>query len=63
MINLADGWVQYDNQIGTFRGQKNGLVYGSFTGEFTEAEHLLDAMDVILDDQELNDLKNEKVGE
>ncbi len=60
-IKIEGGWVQYDNQIGTFRGEKDGAIYGAFTGEFVEAEHLLDAMDVTLTEQELDDLKNEKV--
>jgi hypothetical protein len=60
MINIKNGWLQYDNQIGTFRGERNGVVYGAFTGEFSTAEDLLIAMDVTLTEQELIDLKAEK---
>lgn len=60
MIKIENGWMQYDHQIGTFRGEKSGTVYGLYTGEIETAQALVDAMGVTLTEQELADLKAEK---
>lgn len=62
-IQIENGWVQYDNQIGTFRGERNGVIYGEYTGEFSTAINLIVAMNVSIKEKELEDLQNEKVGE
>lgn len=62
-IEIENGWLQYDNQIGTFRGMKDGVLYGTFTNEITTAQALADAMGVILSAQELSELQAEKVEE
>jgi len=59
-LEILNGWMQYDNQIGTFRGEKDGVIYGTYTNEITTAQALADAMGVELTEQELADLQAEK---
>ena len=62
MVRLDDTtWLQWDWQIGTFRGEKDGVIYGEFTGEHSTAESLVAAMGVTLTDEQLADLKAERV--
>lgn len=60
MIKRDDFWVQYDGQIGTFRGERNGVIYGSYTNEFQEASQILALMHVTLTQEEMADLNAEK---
>lgn len=60
MIKRDDFWVQYDEQIGTFRGERNGVIYGSYTNEFQEASQILALMHVTLTQEEMADLNAEK---
>lgn len=61
MVKLDDTtWLQWDWQIGTFRGEKDGIVYGLFTDEHPTAESLIAAMGVALTDEQLADLQAEK---
>jgi hypothetical protein len=60
-IQIENGWLQYDYQLGTFRGEHNGLIYGNYSNEHETAFSLVDAMDVELTEQELADLQSEKV--
>ena len=59
-IQIENGWLQYDNQIGTFRGERNGVIYGTYTNEFETAEELVSAIDVTLSQNEISDLEHEK---
>jgi len=36
-------YAQWDYQLGTFRAEVGGVVYGTYTGEFTTAAALLAA--------------------
>jgi hypothetical protein len=39
-IQLENGWAQWDWQIGTFRADINGEIYGKFTGDIMTAAEL-----------------------
>lgn len=59
-IEIKNGWMQYDNQVGTFRGVCDGVVYGTYTDEIITAQALADAMGVSLTETQLADLEAEK---
>lgn len=40
---MAVDYAQWDYQLGTFRAEVDGVVYGRFTGEFLHASDLLAA--------------------
>jgi hypothetical protein len=60
-LETPNGWMQYDNQIGTFRGMKNGVIYGTYTNEITTAQQLSDEMDAMLTIEQIAELQAEKV--
>jgi hypothetical protein len=61
VVRLNDTtWLQWDWQIGTFRGEKDGVIYGEYTGEHITAESLIHEMGVTLTEEQLADLKAEK---
>lgn len=59
-IQIENGWLQYDNQIGTFRGEVSGVTYGNYTNEFSTAESLLEAIGITLNISDLENLAAEK---
>lgn len=62
MIRLNDStWLQWDWQIGTFRGEKDGVIFGAYTDEHQTAESLVEAMGVELSVEQMADLKAERV--
>lgn len=40
MILFDGGWAQWDYQIGTFRAEFDGVIYGVYTGEYPTAAAL-----------------------
>lgn len=64
MIHFTNGaWAQYDPQIGTFRGAKDGIVYGNFTGEYATAGDLLSAMGQAATTEQAEELQAEYVAD
>jgi hypothetical protein len=60
MIKLTNGWVQWDNQIGTFRAELEGVLYGVFTGDIETVSDLKDRTGIELTIEQENDLLAEK---
>lgn len=60
MITFSGGWAQWDYQIKTFRGEKNGVLHGKYSGEFVTAQEIADDMALTLSETELTELNNEK---
>jgi len=63
MIEIKNGWAQWDAQIGTFRAEIDGVVYGTFTGSMPTASDLSDALPSPLTSKQIIALSEEKVGE
>jgi hypothetical protein len=40
MMKLTNGWYQYDDQIGTYRAEVNGVIYGLFTNDIQTIDEL-----------------------
>jgi hypothetical protein len=59
-IKLENGWVQWDGQIGTYRAEINGTIYGTHTGHLTTVEELQAAIPVELTEAEQLELIAEK---
>ena len=63
MIKLNENdWIQWDNQIKTFRAQINGIIYGKYSYEFSTVEEINSFASLDLNEeqvQELNDFKNQ----
>jgi hypothetical protein len=63
MIEIPGGWAQYDYQIGTYRAEVNGVIYGTYTNEIATIEHLqilLAGFGVELSAQDVSDLIAQK---
>jgi hypothetical protein len=63
MIGVPGGWAQWDQMIGTYRAEVNGVLIGTFTGEFLlldTFESALTELGVTLVDQDREDLAHEK---
>lgn len=63
MIEIPGGWAQWDQQIGTYRAEVNGIVYGTYTGEIETLEAfqiLLAGLGITLSEQDIADLTAQK---
>lgn len=60
MIRHNDFWIQYDYQIRTFRGEKDGVVHGVYEDEFTDIDSICSVMGVSVSDEEKVELSFEK---
>ena len=64
MIPISGGWAQWDYQLGTFRADIFGRVYGSFTGDIPTLKDLEDILltieGVSLSDQDRADLEAQR---
>lgn len=56
MIPLPNGWLQWDYQIATFRGEIDGRIFGGFGGEFTTPQDLAAAAGVSVSPEGLAEL-------
>jgi hypothetical protein len=63
MVMLDGGWLQWDYQLGTFRGQANGITYGVFGGQFTAASDIAAAIGESLSQEHLDELEVERVAD
>lgn len=65
MVKLNENdWIQWDNQIKTFRAQINGILYGKYSYEFSTLAEIVAQTNLNLSEdqtQELNDSKNEDI--
>lgn len=63
MIEIEGGWAQWDYQIGTYRAEVNGVIYGTYTGEIETLEAfqvLLAGLGIVLLEQDKADLRAQK---
>ena len=63
MIGIPGGWAQWDQMIGTFRAEVNGVLIGTYTGEYLSLaafEVALVGLGIVLNAQDKNDLAHEK---
>ena len=60
MIAIEGGWAQWDYQIGTYRAEVNGVVYGVFTDEIGTVNELEAILGVEFSEQDQQDLEAEK---
>lgn len=60
MITFANGWAQWDYQIGTFRAQVDGVIYGTVARQYLTVEALSAACGVAFDPEQVSDLMAEK---
>lgn len=61
-IQLENGWVQWDWQIGTFRAEINGVITGNFTGDIMTAAELAARLlpETVLTPEQITELELEK---
>lgn len=60
MIVYPTYWVQYDYQLGTYRGLISGTIYGYYTNQYTTPAAIASAMGITLSSQDIADLQSEK---
>lgn len=60
MIPIPNGWAQWDQMIGTFRAEKDGVVYGTYTGEIETIVQLEAVLGIEFTEGESADLEHEK---
>lgn len=60
MISIPNGWAQWDQAIGTYRAEKDGVVYGNYTGEIETIAQLEAVLGLEFTDGEVADLESEK---
>src|ERR1051326_3946235 len=60
MIQLPNRQVQWDSDLGTFRGQVNGLTVGTHGGQFIRAEAWAAAASVELTQAQIDVLSAER---
>ena len=60
MISIPGGWAQWDQQIRTYRAEKDGVVYGVYTGNIETVEQLAEVLGVEFTEAEVADLAYEK---
>jgi hypothetical protein len=60
MIAIEGGWAQWDYQIGTYRAEVNGVIYGVFTDEISTVNEFEAILGVEFSEQDRQDLEAEK---
>lgn len=60
MIQLANGWVQWDHDLKTYRGRVNGVIYGVRGGQFLRPTAWAAAAGVTLTAGQRNALEQER---
>ena len=64
MIKLNnEDWIQWDNQIKTFRAQINGIIYGKYSNEFETVQSIIDFIVLTLTEDQIQELNEEKINE
>lgn len=63
MLTLSNGWVQWDYQLSTFRGELDGKLFGVFGGEYLTAADWVAASGMSLNPDEVAALDAEKTAD